>query len=60
MRVFQLTKRIMQNQVYPYPYLIYSKYQCGFWKEFSAQHCLIKMIENWRQYLNSEGHTAAV
>ena len=31
------------------------KYQCGFWKGFSAQHLLIAMTEKWRQSLDSSG-----
>ena len=26
----------------------FSKYQCGFRKGFSAQHCLVSMIEKWK------------
>ena len=26
-----------------------SKYQCGFRKGFSAQHCLIKLLEQWKK-----------
>ena len=36
------------------------EYQCGFRKGFSAQHCLITMIEKWRQSLDSGGQAAAV
>ena len=25
-----------------------SKFQCGFRKGFSAQHCLVRMLETWR------------
>ena len=53
-------ERIMQNQIYPYLNKIFSKYQCGFRKGFSAQHCLIAMIEKWRQSLDSGGQAAAV
>ena len=28
---------------------ILSKYQCGFRKEHSAQHCLLALIEKWKQ-----------
>ena len=27
---------------------IISKYQCGFWKGYSAQHALISLLEKWR------------
>ena len=53
-------ERIMQNQIYPYLNKNFSKYQCGFRKGFSAQHCLIAMIEKWRQSLDSGGQAAAV
>ena len=53
-------KRIMQNQIYPYLNKIFSKYQCSFWKRFSAQHCLTAMIKKWRQSLDSGGQAAAV
>ena len=26
-----------------------SKYQCGFPKDYSAQHCLLAMIEKWKK-----------
>ena len=50
----------MQNQIYPYQNKIFSRYQCGFQKGFSAQYCLIAMIEKWRQCLDSGGQAAAV
>ena len=48
----------MQSQIYPYLNKIFSKYQCDFRKGFSAQHCLIAMIEKWRQSLDSGGQAA--
>ena len=50
----------MQNQIYPYLNKIFSKYQYGFRKGFSAQHCLIAVIGKWRQSLDSGGQAAAV
>ena len=32
-----------------------SKYQCGFRKGFNAQHCLVRMIEKWKESVNSGG-----
>ena len=32
-----------------------SKYQCGFRKGFSAQHCLLVMLEKWRATLDNRG-----
>ena len=34
---------------------ILSKFQCGFRKGFSAQHCLIYMIEKWKKSLDNKG-----
>ena len=28
---------------------IFSKYQCGFRKGFSTQHCLLAMLEKWKR-----------
>ena len=53
-------ERIMQNQIYPYLNKIFSKYQCDFWKGFSAQHCVISVIEKWCQSLDSGWQVAAV
>ena len=50
----------MQNHIYPYLNKNFSKYQCGFRKGFSAQHCLIAMIKKWCQSLDSGGQAAAV
>ena len=50
----------MQNQTYPYLNKFFSKYRCGFWKGFSAQHCLIAMTGKWRQSLNSDRQAVAV
>ena len=32
-----------------------SKYQCGFRKGFNAQHCLVRMIEKWKETVDSGG-----
>ena len=32
-----------------------SKYQCGFRKGFNAQHCLVSMIEKWKESVDSGG-----
>ena len=37
-----------------------SKYQCGFRKGFSTQHCLLAMIEKLRKSLDSGGASAAL
>ena len=32
---------------------IFSKIQCGFRKEFGAQHCLLLMIDRWKKAVDS-------
>ena len=34
---------------------VFSRYQCGFRKCYSAQHCLLAMIEKWRKIGDDEG-----
>ena len=33
---------------------IFSKFQCGFRKGFSAQHCLLLMIEKWKKAVDNK------
>ena len=33
---------------------ILSKYQCGFRKGFSAQHCLLAMLEKWKSAVDNK------
>ena len=30
-----------------------SKHQCGFWKGYSTQQCLLAMLEKWKQAVDS-------
>ena len=53
-------ERLMYNQISAYFDSVFSKFQCGFRKSFSAQHCLLTMVENWRKTLDEGGETAAV
>ena len=46
----------MYDQMYKYFDQIFSKFQCGFRKGFSAQNCLLYMIGNWKEYLDQGGH----
>ena len=38
-------ERLMYNQISPYFDSVFSKFQCGFPKDFNAQHCLLTMVE---------------
>ena len=45
----------MYIQIYEYLNKILSKWQCGFRQGYSAQHCLLVMVEKWRQCLDNGG-----
>ena len=32
---------------------IFSKYQCGFWKGFSTQQCLLAMLKKWKRSVDN-------
>ena len=43
--LWKIYERIIFTQMFEYFETILSKYQDGFRYEFSAQHCLVKMLE---------------
>ena len=53
-------KRLMYDQMNPFFDQIFSKLQCCFRKGFSAEQCLIHMIEKWQTYLDTGGHGSAL
>ena len=57
--LLNLSKVHERIKIYPYLNKKFSKYQYGFRKGFSAQRCLIAMIEKWCQSLDSGGQAAA-
>ena len=50
----------MYDQMYNFFDQIFSKLQCGFRKGFSAEQCLIHMMEKRRTYLHTGGHGSAL
>ena len=50
----------MYIQIYEYLNKILSKWQCGFHQSYSAQHCLLIMVEKWRQWLDNGGVSGAL
>ena len=45
----------MFKQISEYFESILSKYQCGFWKGFSALHCLLTMLVKWKSAVANKG-----
>ena len=44
----------MLKQISEYFEPILSKFQCGFRKGFSAQHCLLAMLEKWKAAVDNK------
>ena len=44
----------MSKQLYIYLQNILSKFQCGFRKGFSTQHCLLLIIEKWKEAVDKD------
>ena len=44
----------MNNQLSTYFEKVLSKFQHGFWKGFSTQHCLLLMLEKWKHAVDNK------
>ena len=53
-------ERCIYDQIYKYFDKIFSPSQCGFRKGYSAQNCLLVMIENWRNSLDKGEYSGAI
>ena len=58
--ISKIYERSFYNQIYDYFDSIFSKYQCGFRKGHSPQHCLLYMIEKIKQARDNNNVFAAV
>ena len=58
--ISKIYERCLYNQVQTYFDNLLSKYQCGFRKGFNAQHCLVSMIEKWKESVDSGGAFGAL
>ena len=53
--ISKFNERIMFKQMSEYfENSLFSKYQCGFRKGFSAQRCLVSMLEKWKSATNNK------
>ena len=48
-------ERCLYDQISIFLEDIFSKYQCSFRKGYSAQHCLLVMIEKWKNIVDYVG-----
>ena len=52
--VSKIFEKIMSNQLSTYFKKILSKFQCGFRKGFSSQHCLFLIFEKWKHAVGNK------
>ena len=50
-----MCERYIYDQIQLFFDSLLSKYQCGLRKSYSAQHCLISLIEKWNKNVNNGG-----
>ena len=53
--ISKVYERYLYDQISDYFEDVLSKCQCGFRKGYSAQHCLLVMIERWKQMVDCGG-----
>ena len=52
--ISKIYETLMFKQISEYFELILSKFQCGFRKGYSAQHCLLAMLEKWKSAVDNK------
>ena len=58
--ISKIYERCLFKQLTSYFEDHFSKYQCGFRKDFSVANCLLPMIEKWRESLDQGGAYGAL
>ena len=58
--ISKVYERCLYDQISKYFEIRFSKFQCGFRKGYSAQHCLLAMIEKWKTAVDNGGVFAAL
>ena len=53
--ISKVYERCLYDQISNFFEDVFSKYQCGFRKGYSAQHCLLVMIEKWEKIVDCGG-----
>ena len=52
--ISKIYERLLFKQISEHFEPILSKFQCGFRKGFSAQHCLLAMLEKWKSAVDNK------
>ena len=58
--ISKIYEKILYRQLYTYFDHILSVSQCGFRKGFSAQHCIIVMLEKWKKSVDKKGSSGVL
>ena len=53
--ISKIFERLYWNQIEEYIEPFLSIFQCGFRKNFSAQNCILLLIEKWKKCLDEKG-----
>ena len=56
----KIHEKLMYNQLYDYFDTLFFQYQCGFREGFSAEHCLLAMIEKFEEAIDRENKFGAL
>ena len=51
--ISKIFEKLICRQLSNHFYSIFSKFQCDFRKDFSAQHCLLLMIDKWKKAVDN-------
>ena len=52
--ISKIFERVLFNQLTMFFDKIFSKYQCGFRKGYSTQHCLLHLLEKWKRSIDDK------
>ena len=58
--ISKIHERLLFKQISEYFEPILSKFQCGFRKGYSAQHCLLAMLEKWKLAVDNKRNFGAL
>ena len=58
--ISKIYERLLFKQISEYFEPILSKFQCGFRKGYSAQHCLLAMLEKWKSAVDNKRNFGAL
>ena len=58
--ISKIYERLLFKQISEYFEPILSKFQCGFRKAYSAQHCLLPMLEKWNSAVDNKRNFGAL